>query len=111
LIIITKFDNRHAADRIVPAHHGRGSGVAGRNFLKRQSRRNLVGASTAPLDRHVDAHKPESTHFPNLLHRKMRLAVPARRVRKKPLPRELARHVPNHRLLFIENHDLCSGRN
>jgi hypothetical protein len=109
LIVIAEIDNRHAADRIVPAHHGRGRGVASGNFLERQSRRNLVGAGTAPLDRHVDAHQPEPAHFPNLLHREMRLAVPARRVRRKPLPRELSRDIPDHRLLFVENHDLRSG--
>ena len=98
------FDQRHAADRVVPAHDGGNRAVAGRDLLQRQRVRHVIGAGAVPFRRHRHAHEAELAQFAQRRAREHRLAFPFGRIGRQHALREVARGLANVFLLFGQQH-------
>ena len=95
---------------VLDADNGRRRAIACCDFLQRNGERHVVHRGAAPLFGHDHAHRAKLTQCPQLLAREMRLAIPARGVRRELLLRKRTHGVANQLLFFVQQHCVMSSQ-
>ncbi len=98
------FEDRHAADRVVPAHDGGACAVASGDLLQSEGVGDIVGARPTPFRRHRHAHEAELAHLAQRLAREGRGALPLGGVGSKLRPGKIPRRRADHLLFFGQDH-------
>ncbi|MCY1182419.1 hypothetical protein D9M73_229780 [compost metagenome] len=96
------FQQRAAAHRIVDAHQRAEGTVAGRDFFNGQGVGHIVGIAAAPGVRYDHAQQAQLAHLRHHGVIDPARLLPGRGVRADFAAGEVARHVADHALFFVQ---------
>ena len=103
-------EDRPAHDRVLHADDRGRRAVAGGDLLERERQRHVVHRRAAPLLGHDHAERAELAKLAQLLAREVRLAVPARGVRRELALRERAHRLADELVLLAKQHRRAAPR-